>query len=403
MATYRRALQIQPNSYESSVNLAEVLLDLQQSSQAHLLLNQAITVAPRRMEAYLVLARAARESGSIDAALEALDAAQQVTPTSAEPRFLRSLVALEHGDYATGWRDYEARWQTEVGSRDRRLLPQPVWQGEPLSGKSILVHGEQGLGDEIMFASCLPDLLAEAAHCVIASDRLLAPLLSRSFPDATVRPLDMGAPEWTQLAREPVDVQIAAGSVPRYLRPTRGSFPRHEGYLRADPLRTAAWSSRLGLGTKRAIGFAWRAGRGAHEQRRRSLSLVDLEGLIRLSGNQSVCLQHDATPDELAQFVAWGGIIGEFEVPSPSSLDEMAACIAALDAVVTVAGTVAHLAGALGCPAWCLVRAGDNWRWLWQQCDSPWYPSLRVLHASSSGMVSSLIDGVRDQLQKPPR
>jgi hypothetical protein len=174
-------------------------------------------------------------------------------------RWHRSLVLLLQGLFERAWPDYEARLLSETWPRQG--FPQPRWQGEALSGKTLLVHAEQGLGDEIMFASCLPEVISQAGRCIIDCHPRLVSIFERSFPAALVH----GGHQWDDpswLAAYPaVDYQIPIGSLALHTRRNAGDFPRHAGYLRADPRKVAAWQERLaGLGAGAKVGLSWQGG-----------------------------------------------------------------------------------------------------------------------------------------------
>jgi hypothetical protein len=250
------------------------------------------------------------------------------------------------------------------------------WRGEPLEGKSLLVWGEQGLGDEIMFASCLPDLLAIGARCTLDCSRRLRPLFRRSFPDIAV-PDDQTAA---------IDFTLALGSLPSLFRRRREDFPRHAGYLRADPAREAFWRRELAsLGPGRKIGVSWRGGLMRTGRALRSLEADQLLPLLRIDGVHWVNLQHGENAAELTRLGNTYGVRVASWEESLIDLDETAALVAGLDLVITVCSTMVHLAGALGRPAWVLTPSGPAWRYRLQGAEMPWYPSVVLYRQSQLG------------------
>ena len=183
--------------------------------------------------------------GLLDAALALCDDLLAAHPDLHEARLNRALAELKLGRFAEGWSDYEARKRAH-GNYVARDFGLPEWRGEPLAGRSVLVYGEQGLGDQIMFASCLPDLLQRARHCAVECSPRLEKLFRRSFPDASVGVGDPRRPDsgWVRCL-DAMDYQVAIGSLPLYFRNDSEQFPQHVGYLRADPQRRAYLRHRI--------------------------------------------------------------------------------------------------------------------------------------------------------------
>ncbi|MDH3436134.1 MAG: tetratricopeptide repeat protein [Betaproteobacteria bacterium] len=288
----------------------------------------------------------------------------------AKARLDRAMILLLLGDFRAGWDEYEKRFDADRGAaRDFGL---PRWQGEPLADKTILVYAEQGIGDEIMFASCLFDLIAVAGRVIIeCSDRLQA-LFRRAFPQAFVHGGRKDDPaDWlTQCG--PVDYQVPVGSLPRRFRPDRAAFPGVYPYLRADALRIEDWRARLRReGAGPVIGISWRGGTAGTRGRIRSVPPELLVKALR-PGFSWVSLQHGAADGQppVPGLQTFPGVT--------SDLDELAALMSALDLVVSVDNTNVHLAGALGRPVWTLLSGSPEWRYGASGDSMPWYPSAKL-------------------------
>lgn len=342
---------------------------------------------------------ALHETGRFDAALEAFGRALDVDATHVHARFHRAVTLLTLGRYAQAWPDYELRLRSE----DRRLpaLPTPQWQGEPLYGKTILVHGEQGLGDEILFASCLPEIIAQARNCVIDCSPRLAGLFARAFPGAAVQGRAPGAP--LDLRSLPaIDYQTPAGSLPRFLRNGPGSFPRHEGYLRADAGRVAAWRERLrALGDGRKIGLSWRGGTPRTRTERRSLAPPLLAPLLREPGLHFVSLQYgdDAGTEAIALSAASGRPVHQFPA-AIADYEETAALAVALDGIVSVCTAIVHLGGALGRPVWVATPQVPEWRYGCAGERMAWYPSVRLVRQGADGSWMPVVEQLTEALRQ---
>ena len=323
-----------------------------------------------------------QDLGRIGDALDSYDAALRLDPRSHVAAFHRGLARLLEGDFERGWPDYEGRLLSD--RHPRRNMPFASWHGENPSGRTVLAYAEQGIGDEIMFASCLPELIARAGHVIIDCAPKLAPLFARSFPQATVHGgSQFDDIDWLDALQEP-DLAVPVGSLPLYLRPTPGAFPPHSGYLVADSARVRHYRetlARLGPGLK--IGLSWRGGTALSRKDQRSLDPAQLAPLFRIEALHFVNLQYDTRPQELASFSPWGQVHDIAE--ANASFDETAALVAALDGVVSVCTAVIHLSGALGRPVWILAPFSPEWRYGIRGERMPWYPSARVLRQRSRG------------------
>ena len=220
-ACYESALQINPADAKAHFNLGNVSKDRAQPTEASACYRRAIYIDPQLSEAHINLGVVLQQLGRLTEAEASHSRAIEIRPNDPEVHFHRSLTRLLSGDFARGWEEYEWRWRYDMAPRK---FPAPIWDGRGQAGKSILVYAEQGIGDEIMFASCLPDLVSSAGQCLIECDPRLVPLLARSFPmaDVVARPLPV-EDAWEY----GIETQIAAGSLPAIFRRRLDAFPRH--------------------------------------------------------------------------------------------------------------------------------------------------------------------------------
>ena len=340
---------------------------------------------------------ALHEVGRFDEALAAYGAACALDPGHPLARFHRAITLLTLGRFAEGWPDYELRLASE--DRPRRVFPFPRWEGGSLSGKTLLVHAEQGIGDEILFASCLPEIVAAARGCVIDCAPKLAPIFQRSFPTAMVRGGQQSDPvDWAGSLG--VDLQVPAGSLPLHLGRGAGAFPAHAGYLRADAVKVERWRERLhALGPGRAIGVSWRGGTPRTRTERRSLPLAGLAPLVREAGFRFVSLQYG--PDaaaEVERFAAESGIRVHHWPEAIDDYDETAALASALAGIVSACTAIVHLAGALGRPVWVATPRVPEWRYGSLGERMPWYPTVRLVRQADSGVWEPVVDAIRRDL-----
>lgn len=337
------------------------------------------------------------QTGRHDEAMPILDEAIAEHPREPIRRFPRATIHLLHERYAEGWDDYAFR--TLSSSKHHRMLPFPVWQGEHLEGKTILLLAEQGLGDQVMFASCLPDLLALKPGRVIVEviDRV-APTLARSFPQCEIVSTKQDAGfEWvTGLGK--VDCFLPMGDLPRRFRRSHTDFPPHQGYLKADPDRVLHWRKKLlELGPGPSIGLSWR---GGNEATRRAIRTIDVTQLAPLTQSRAanwICLQYGDVTDDLAKARAVGMTV-HYWPESIKVLDDFAALISALDLVITVCNTTVHYAGALNRPVWIMAPKIPEWRYGLHSKVLPWYPSSRIYRQHETEDWRGVLDALQHDL-----
>lgn len=386
----RRAAALRPAHPATLTNLASVLLDDEQYDEAERGYLAALDAAPANAEAQVGMALSRFAQGDVDAARDWYARAISAAPGHPLPRVGLAELDLWSGRFTTGWAEYEQRFAVE-GSR---VMPFPRWDGTPLEAGTLLVFAEQGIGDMMLFANCFPDLAGAAPRIVVEAPQQLVGLFARSFPHLDVRQsAGTARPEWLSEVG-PISAAIPAGSLMRLFRPDAAAFPRHPGYLRADPARVAQWRARLeALGAGPRIGVSWQGGVTRTGRKSRSLELGDLAPLLRVPGIAFVSLQY--TADAAAQVDALErdtGIVVEHWQDAIDDYQETAALVAALDGVVTCCTAVAHLSSALGRPTRILAPVVASWRYLGRGETLPWYPAARVMRNTERGDWSALVN-----------
>jgi tetratricopeptide (TPR) repeat protein len=382
---HERAVELAPRSADAHYGLGLTLRHEGQVSAAVDCFMRTVSLRPDFFDAHVNLANAYEDLGHFPQAEAAFARALRLKPDSPIVQFNRALALLRQGDLERGWREYEWRWRY---NGKPRIFSEPQWDGTHDPNRTVLVYSEQGVGDEVMFASCFGEVIARSGRCVIECEPRLSRLFSRSFPSATffprtgqIDPRAAGVPPW--------DAQIAAGTLPRLLRPRFESFPRHGGYLVPDPVQVSQWRERFErLGAGLVVGVAWRGGKDPATRRRRSTTLAQWAPLFRIPGVAFVNLQYGDCAAELEQARRELGVaLHDWPEADPlGDLDGPAAQIAALDLVISVDNASVHLAGALNVPVWTLLPFAGDWRWFTDRSDTPWYPSMRLLrHSSAEG------------------
>jgi hypothetical protein len=373
---YRAALAARPGFVPALVNLADILSDAGERAEARTLYDDAVR----------------RE------------------PDNAQARLNRAILHLLNGDLKDGWRDYEARLTLPgkvpaiEGESERRL---PAWNGS-LKNARLLVRAEQGVGDQILFASLIPDLLkqarAEGGSIILECEPRLVPLFARSFPGATVKPARLRSVggrviadyDWLREAGG-ANAAVAMGSLPRFFRPTIGSFPAEHAFLTPDTDEKARWKSALG---EKAIGLCWRSGKtGGH----RALQYAPLEAwgaFIRDLPGTPVCVQYDATAEEIAALEAISDrkIVVPAGIDQKQELDRACALLASLDAVITAPTAVAWLAAGAGVLTLKLLY-DTSWTALGEQHE-PFAPSCLCVMPHLRGDWADTFGKARDLIAR---
>lgn len=398
IAQFRRALELNPDFAEAHSNLGYVLFrEMEAFDEGALHIEKALTLEPDYPVALCNWAMVLQQRGRMEEALALCDKLLAADPAFSEARVNRALMLLTRGDFAAGWRDYEER--KLVWSRAITLdVPAPDWSGCALAGGTIVVLAEQGLGDEIMFASCLPQVVAQAGRCIVECSPKLERLFARSFPNAVV----VGKGAWRDaLAPDarPPDWRVAIGSLPAFFRNTLADFPSRKAYLRADPGRVAYWRGRLEtLPGRRKIGISWRGGLSATRSTLRSIPLALWSDVLLCPDADFVSLQYSDCAQEIEEALDAGCTVHTWH-EAIDDYDETAALVSALDLVVSVQTAVVHLAGALGTPVWALIPQTPEWRYGQAGETLPWYGSVRLIRQYSSADWRAVLETVSAELR----
>lgn len=409
---FRALLEKAPGDTVARNNLANLLHDLGRFAEALELHAGLAAEHPDSSVHRFQLAIAEHAAERIDAALASFEAALELTatcesaasqgiePTRGRIRMQRGMARLMSGALGAGWDDYEARWHYSANAPLERLSARGrAWNGEPLAGRRLFVFREQGIGDEIMFASCLPELLDAGADCVVQCDRRLAPAFRRSFPGARIVPASAAPEDWGAIAEEigDEDYTVFAASLPRFLRRSLADFAPRGAYLRADRERVAHWRARLdALGPGLKLGVSWRGGTLENGGLFRSVPLARLARVLTLPGVVPVSVQYtDCGPEIAAWETATGQTLHVWK-EALEDYDETLALLSALDAVVSVQTAVIHGCGALDVPtAVLLPRGHTNWRWFGHGPDAHWYRSLRLMHQRRERDWTEVVEDAR--------
>ena len=384
LSSFNKAIALKPGYTNAYNNQGATLVILQRHDEALASYDKALSLNPAYAEAYNNRGTALEHLRRYDEALASYDKAIDLKPDFAEARYHKGLLNLLLGNFEAGWRLHEWRWKTAQLEDFAKNFKQPLWLGDkPISGKTVLLHSEQGLGDTIQFARYVPLVEALCATVILGVPADLVALFRTLEGNPTLIAEGDTLPEF--------DLHCPLMSLPLAFGTTIDSIPAQIPYLAADPQQRLAWHDRLGPKLRPRIGLVWSGNPNNINDRYRSISLRTLAPL----------LNEDYAFHSLQKELRAGDRVALAEFPQLHSHSEAlhdftdtAALVAELDVVITIDTSVAHLAGALGKPVWILLPYAADYRWLTERSDSPWYPTARLFRQGSIGDWSSVIENV---------
>jgi tetratricopeptide (TPR) repeat protein len=388
LADFDRALAIDPHHVETLGNRGNALFRLNRLEEALTAYEAALAISPEHPRLLHNRAHALRQSGRPTEALATITTAMGCGGADPEILYEHALIELTLGAFGAGWRSYEWRWQTREFAPQRRDFRQPLWLGEqPLSGKTLLLHAEQGFGDTIQFARYLSVVANLGARVVLEVPAELRTLMRGLDGVDTV--VARGEP------LPPFELQCPLASLPLACKTEMATIPASIPYMAVSQDRLAVWRKRV-PSRPLLVGLAW-AGRPTHpNDRNRSMAFERLTPLLAAPGVCFVSLQHDICSEDdsiLRQhpdILRLGQEVKDFA--------DTAAIISLLDVVISVDTAVAHLAGALGKPVFLMLPYAADFRWLVGRQDSPWYPTARLFRQPRFGDWESVVTQVGEAL-----
>ena len=389
VASYERALALKPDSVAVLNNRGATLRILRRYEEALASYERALALEPgdaglhnNRGNVLLALRRH-------EEALASYQRALALKPDHAGAHWNEGLCRLLLGDLSQGWRKYEWRWQRPTFSSLKRDFTPPLWLGDQsLQGRIILLHAEQGLGDTIQFSRYAERVAALGATVLLEVQPPLQSLLASLKGPAQV--LAKGEP------LPAFDYHCPLLSLPLAFDTRADTIPADIPYVRAPAERIAHWEIRLGPRSKPRVGIVWSGQPKHRNDRNRSLAFRALAPILQ-QDIQIVSLQKEvrerdrALLDRHDKVMNFGEELADFA--------DTAGLVAALDLVIAVDTSVAHLAGALGRPLWLLLPHTPDWRWLLNRADSPWYPTARLFRQPSVGDWASVVQDVAGELR----
>ena len=389
-AGFRAAIAIDHTIAVAHNGLGEALQDSDPDAAADAF-HEALRVRPGYAEALDNLGAVAFFKGDLPGALRYFEQALNAAPGLLRAQAHTTTALFMQGRLPEAWHAYRRRFEVEGLKHDPHgRFPNPIWHGESLKDKALLIWTELGLGEEVLQAGMFHDALGLVSKLTVECSPRLEGLFRRSFPAATI------IPRLNPARAYPVpidaDYQIAGGDLGALFRDDWAKFPRHSGYLIPDVVKAAALRQRYAKG-RFVVGLAW-ASKGSKHTGVKSLALAAFAPVLRIPGAVFVSLQHGAGADEIAAVCRDLGVnvVVDPEIDPAGDCDAIAAQIAAMDLVISVSNTAVHMAGALNVPVWNIVPGHNTsamWHWFYKTDTSPWYPSMKLYRreAAHSGAL----------------
>ncbi len=389
IACYRKAIAIDPGHGNAFNNLGSILQRQGNYPEAEACFSKALAINPAFPPALSNMGTIRHRMNRQTEALALFHRALEIDPEFADAHFNISEVLLLSGrNLEDGWREHRWRWRKREFLNQWRDFGVPMWNGEDPVGKTIAVWGEQGIGEEIMYAGMVPDLTAAGADVVLECEPRLVPLFERSFAGVSCQARTLDPP----CHDGRLDYHIATGDLGLIYRRRLEDFPDRPAYMRADPARRDRLRARYERGSAPIIGVSWFSS-NPEIGWEKSVDLEDWRPLLEVPDLRFVDLQYGDTQAKREAFEAATGIeiFHDDEVDQLADLDAFAAQVAAMDLVVSISNTTVHMAGALGVPCWVLLSEVPLWRWFQDRDDSPWYRSLRLFRQREAGNWAEIV------------
>ena len=393
IANQRKAVWIKPDYAWAHYNLGLALHESEDFYGALESFKQALHFAPYTVEFLSSLGISLKENGSIDAAIENYRKALQVQPDHVDPNWNLSPALLQSEQFEPGWSGYEWRWKGVENFEHPLRASGPIWQ--PGGKYRVLLWGEQGLNDMLIFASLISELQAVSSKLIVQIDACLIALFQRSFSDC----IEFHAPD-VMISKDQYDVHIPMGSLPQNFRKTTQSYTAAAaGWLSADmDIAFYLRSKYLGQDAQTLIGISWHSTAIAFGALKRILPLEQLAHALHAPHVRLISLQYGPVDDEIGRLNRDCGIevVCATEIDNQNDLDGLAALIMAYDKVVSIDNSTVHLAGALGKETHVLLPYSCDWRWEQTRSDSYWYAALRLCRQRKLGQWSDVLEGLKE-------
>ena len=393
IAHHDQAIKINPRYAEAWSNKGNILFELGLYEQAIAHHDQAIKINPRYAKAWSNKGNVLSRLGFHKDALAHFDMALSIDPHYYDAIWNKSLSLLLQGDFENGLPLYESRWHARNISKmaGKRTFSNPVWLGhESLKGKTILLYGEQGLGDYIQFCRYSKLVADLGGNVILEAPKTLAPLMESL--EGITQIVEQG------VVLPMFDYQCPLLSLPLAFKTDASSIPAEVPYLRPSSQQITKWTKKLGEKNRKRVGLAWSSVSGFRGDSDRSLLLEQFVEALPSEGIEFICLQKELKECDREFFNKYQKI--KFVGEELHDFSETAALIENLDLVISTCTSIPHLSGALGKETWLLLSHSPDWRWLLDREDSPWYPNTKLYRQPTRGDWSTAFKKVKLHLSE---
>ena len=365
ISAFKRVLSLKPNCAEAYCNIGNVFAAQGDLEEAIIAYRKSLSINPNSVVAYSHMAAVFADQGKLEEAIEAYSKALAINPDYGDAHNGLSFALLNAGELKRGLDEYEWRWKSTKYISSKRHFSQPLWDGQKsLKNKKILLWCEQGVGDTINWASCLPLVTSQARHCIVECQEKLVPLLSRSFPNVEVKPENRSL----DTERNDFDYHLPMGSLYRNFASEVSRKTKADAFLFPDPVRVNFWRNRLSsIGKGPYVGISWKSANMSAKRLPNYASTSDLSPVLTLPGVTFINLQYVDFEDDLSKIQNELGVtVHHFDdLDHYNDLLEVAALCAALDIIVSTTSAVPFISAGVG----TLTKFAS-----WKQ--SPWSNNL---------------------------
>ena len=393
---YNKALSLKPNNAETYLNIGNALADQGKLEEAIEAYNKSLSLKPDYAEAHSNIGDALKDQGKLEEAIEAYNKSLSLKPDYAEAHSNMGYALLTVKDFNQGFKHHEWRWKTKRRVDHYLKSAKPMWNGE--KNQRVLVWGEQGIGDEIMFSSVIFELYAVSLQILVKCDKRLIPLFERSFPNDIIY-FSKSQP----VLEDEYDFHIPVGSLPLTFRKSAECFKKSaSGFLKCDMAKSKSIKAQLTHEHgKKLVGISWKTKSAIKNSSTRNVNLAELANALDNSNTQLLCLQYGDVFDEIEAVQRDFGInVMQFnDVDNMNDIDGLASLIMACDQIVSTTNATVHLAGALGAKVTALLPFSPRWIW-GTGSEILWYDSVTPLKQKSPCNWDNVLASLRSKKYK---
>jgi tetratricopeptide (TPR) repeat protein len=393
---YNKSLSLKPDYAEAHSNIGDALKDQGKLEEAIEAYNKSLSLKPDYAEAYSNMGVALADQGKLEEAIEAYNKSLSLKPDYAEAHSNMGYALLTVKDFNQGFKHHEWRWKTKRRVDHYLKSAKPMWNGE--KNQRVLVWGEQGIGDEIMFSSVIFELYAVSLQILVKCDKRLIPLFERSFPNDIIY-FSKSQP----VLEDEYDFHIPVGSLPLTFRKSAECFKKSaSGFLKCDMAKSKSIKAQLTHEHgKKLVGISWKTKSAIKNSSTRNVNLAELANALDNSNTQLLCLQYGDVFDEIEAVQRDFGInVMQFnDVDNMNDIDGLASLIMACDQIVSTTNATVHLAGALGAKVTALLPFSPRWIW-GTGSEILWYDSVTPLKQKSPCNWDNVLASLRSKKYK---